>query len=385
MKNYIKSIKNDVINCRRTIHQNPELSYEEKETSNYIANELDKLGITYKRQSDNYGIIAYFNVDNASKTIAFRADMDALPLNEETNVNYSSKKSKCMHACGHDAHTAILLGFAKVLQEFKSELKNNIILVFQPAEEASPNGGAKAIINSGVLDGIDEIYGLHVWPEANVGEVMVKKGAMMANSDHFYVSINGKSSHAAEPHKGIDALSAACNWVSNIQTFISRGLDPFDNAVLTIGTFNSGVRYNVVSELTKIEGTCRTFSSKTRDYLENSLKNSLEALDKAYGTNSVLDYQRGYPALINNDEAVDKVIKAIIKSDLKVVYKDNASTGAEDFAFYLQKYKGAFFFLGTKYSGCFPLHHPKFNIDEDILLNGILVFTNLAFNNTNDD
>ena len=148
--------------------------------------------------------------------------MDALPLNEETNVNYSSKKSKCMHACGHDAHTAILLGFAKVLQEFKSELTNNIILVFQPAEEASPNGGAKAIINSGVLDGIDEIYGLHVWPEANVGEVMVKKGAMMANSDHFYVSINGKSSHAAEPHKGIDALSAACNWVGNIQTFISR-------------------------------------------------------------------------------------------------------------------------------------------------------------------
>lgn len=379
MKEYINSIKDEIIRFRRTIHANPELSYEEKQTSNFIAQELDAMGVSYERQKDNYGIVAYFKAKNPARTLAFRADMDALPLNEETNECYSSKIDKCMHACGHDAHTAILLGLAKTLKHYENELKNDILLVFQPAEEASPKGGAKAIIESGALDNIDEIYGLHVWPEAKAGEVMVKKGAMMANSDHFYVNIKGRSSHAAEPHKGIDSLVAASNWVSNVQAFVSRGLDPFDNAVLTIGTFNSGVRYNVVSELSKIEGTCRTFSAKTRNYLEKSLKESLVGLDATYGTTSTLDYQRGYPALINNDEAVENIINAVNKSGAKLIYKEFASTGAEDFAFYLEKYKGAFFFLGTGYEGCYPLHHSKFNIDENILQIGVLVFANLAF------
>lgn len=376
MRDYIKSIKDEIINHRRAIHANPELSNQEKQTSDYIANELDKLGVIYERQSTNYGIIARFKGE-INKTIAFRADFDALSINEETNLSFASKNANCMHACGHDAHAAILLGLAKVLSKFSP--KYNVILVFQPAEEDSPNGGAKRILESGVLDGVDMIYGLHVWPEAKAGEIMLRHGALMANSDHFYVDIVGKSSHAAEPHKGIDSLVAAANWVSSVQSFVSRGLNPFDNAVLTIGTFNSGVRYNVVAQNTKIEGTCRTYSDATRTYLEKSLENSLKALDMQFNTTSKLDYKRGYTALINDDYAVDNLIECLKENDIPYEYKKEPSMGAEDFAFYLKKIKGAFFFLGTGYEGCYPLHHPKFSIDENILELGVLTFAKLAF------
>lgn len=376
----IESIEKEVINWRRHLHRNPELSNNEKNTSEFIINILEQLQIKYEKQTDNYGIVAKISGKKAGKKIAFRADMDALPVTEENDILYKSEKNGVMHACGHDAHMAILLGTAKILKNFEDSISGEILLVFQPAEEASPNGGAKRIIASKALDGIDRIYGLHVWPEADSGKILFKDSSCMAASDHFYIDINGKSSHAAEPNKGIDALVAAANWIVAAQSIISREVSPMENIVFTIGTMNAGVRYNVVAENVKIEGTCRTFNPTTRDFIERRLNESLKAIDNFFQTKSYIDYQRGYCPLINDSEAISfaKEIGKKYIGEKFIIEAKEPSMCAEDFAFYLNDYKGAFFWLGTGYEGCAALHNSKFNIDENILKKGILLFSSLA-------
>lgn len=378
--NKIKAIEEDVINWRRYLHKNPELSNNEKNTSDFIIKILEELDVRYERQSDNYGIIAKIGLNKSQKKIAFRADMDALPVEEENEISYKSLKKGLMHACGHDAHMAILLGTAKILKTFEKDIKGEVLLVFQPAEEDSPNGGAKRIIASKALEGIDKIYGLHVWPEIESNKIALKEGAFMAASDHFYINIKGKASHAAEPNKGIDALVAAANWIVSTQSIISREISPMENVVFTIGTMNAGVRYNVVAENVRIEGTCRTFNPTIRDFIEKRLNDSLKALDSFFGTQSSIEYQRGYCSLINDDESIEfarKVVKEYLGIESLVEIKE-PSMCAEDFAFYLKDYKGAFFWLGTAYEGCSVLHNSKFNINESILKNGVLLFSSLA-------
>lgn len=376
----IKDIEKEIIKWRRHIHKNPELSNQEKNTSEYIAKILENLGINYERQNNNYGIIAKILGKHPGKKIAFRADMDALPVQEKNEVSYKSQKNGIMHACGHDAHMAILLGTAKILKKFEKHINGEILLIFQPAEEASPQGGAKRIIASKALEGIDRIYGLHVWPEKEVGKIVLKKGPCMAASDHFFIDITGKAGHAAEPDKSIDALVAAANWIVAAQSILSREISPMENIVFSIGTMNAGVRYNVVAENVKIEGTCRTFNPAVRDFIEKRLSDSLNAIDNFFGTKSSLDYERGYCSLINDEEAVEfakEVFKKYIGEEFVIEAKE-PSMCAEDFAFYLNDYKGAFFWLGTGYEGNEPLHNPKFNIDESILKKGVLLFSSLA-------
>lgn len=376
----IKNIEKEVIDWRRHFHRNPELSNNEKNTSEFIISILEKLQIKYEKQSDNYGIIARISGKKTGKKIAFRADMDALPVTEENEIPYKSQKNGVMHACGHDAHMAILLGTAKILKMFEDNIEGEILLIFQPAEEDSPNGGAKRIIASKALEGIDRIYGLHVWPEVIAGKVVLKDSACMAASDHFYIEITGKASHAAEPNKGVDALVAASNWVVAAQSIISREISPMENIVFTIGTMNAGVRYNVVAENVKIEGTCRTFSPTIRDFIEKRLSESLNAIDSFFGTKSSINYQRGYCSLINDSESINfaKEIGNKYLGENDIIEVKEPSMCAEDFAFYLNKYKGAFFWLGTGYEGCAALHNSKFNIDENILKKGILLFSSLA-------
>ncbi len=377
---YIKEIEKDIISWRRYLHENPELSNQEKNTSNFIVKILKNFDIEYERQSNNYGIVAKIKGNNPGKKIAFRADMDALPIQEENNIKYKSKKDGVMHACGHDSHMAILLGTICILNHFKYILNGEILFIFQPAEENSPTGGAKRIIESKVLEGIDRIYGLHVWPEARVGEILVKKGPFMAASDHFFVSIKGKSTHAAQPNNGIDALVAAANWITSMQSVISREIDPLESIVFTIGTINGGTRYNVVAENVLLEGTCRTFKPDIRDYIENRASEVLKGIDVLFKTKSRLDYRRGYCSLMNNDDAVEFAKGVLIKylGEDSVKEAEHPSMCAEDFAFYLKNYNGAFLWLGTGFDGNGPLHSPIFNIDEKILKKGVLCFCSLA-------
>lgn len=378
LRKYIAEFSEEIVKHRRHIHKNAELSNEEFKTSQYIIENLTKMNIKYERQETSTSIIAYIKGLKQGKKIAFRADMDALPINEETGLEFSSVNKNCMHACGHDAHSAILLGTAKVLKAYEKQIKGEIILIFQAAEEASPKGGAKRIMQSGVLKGVDRIYGLHVWPEANVGEILVKEGFFMAASDYFCIDIQGQSSHAAQPHKGVDALLAASEWVVNIHTLMARKFSAFDNVVLSIGKMKSGSKHNILSDFSHLEGTCRTFKEENRLLVEELIKQSLKSIDLRHKTSSICRYNRGYPALINNKECVIFAKDTMEKYGINVKFAQEASMCAEDYAVYLKDIQGAFLWLGTHYEGCYPLHHSKFSIDENILSLGVLAFCALA-------
>lgn len=377
VKDATKTYLPSIIDWRRHIHENPEISGEEKETSAYIQSILKKLGIPFKNDVFQHAVIGEIKGAKPGKTIALRADMDALPVTELTNLPFKSKHEGVMHACGHDSHMAICLGAAAVLNSMKDQLCGTVKLVFQPAEEEALINGAKHIIESGVLDDVDEIYGLHVWPELPVGQVGFKKGPLMAASDHFYVKIEGKSTHGAEPHNGIDAIMAAANWIVNVESIIARETNPMDNVVCTIGTFHSGVRYNVGAAEALLEGTCRTFDPAKRDYMERRLGESLKALDMMFGTKSTLDYKRGHSATINDSEAID-YIQSVGEAYLgkeACVNPPYPSMCAEDFSYYLEVKKGAFLWLGTGFDGNPALHNAKFTIDESILETGVTLMS----------
>lgn len=369
----VATYMDDVIAWRRHIHQHPEVSGQEKETSTYIQGVLDSLGIPYKNDVFQYAVIGIIQGVKPGKTVALRADMDALPIKEQTDLPFKSTNDGVMHACGHDSHMAILLGAAAVLNSMKDHLCGTIKLVFQPAEEEALINGAKNILASGILDDVEEIYGLHAWPDIPVGKIGFKKGNLMAASDHFYVHIKGKATHGAYPHQGKDAIVAAANWITAVESIVARETNPMENLVCTIGVFNAGQRYNVGAEDAYLEGTCRTYAPEKRDYIEARLGESLKALDLMFGTQSQLDYKRGHSATINNPDAID-FMEGVAKEYLGPEAIDHPlfpSMAAEDFGYYTQAIKGAFLWLGTGFEGNPALHNASFTIDESILKTGV--------------
>ena len=370
-------LSDSLVEWRRHFHQYPEVSGEEKETAAYIKEQLTKLGIPFKDAVYKYAVIGEIAGAKPGKTVALRADMDALPITEKTGLPFASKHDGVMHACGHDSHMAILLGAAAVLKSLQENLHGTVKLVFQPAEEEALFKGAQGIVDSGILDDVSEIYGLHVWPEISVGKVGLKKGNLMAASDRFCVHIKGKATHGAAPHLGTDAIVAAANWITSVESIVARETNPMDNLVCTIGVFNSGVRYNVGAEDAYLEGTCRTYRPEKRDYIERRLGESLKALDMMFGTTSVLDYKRGHGATINNDEAIDYMttIGKAYLGDNAIIYPEFPSMAAEDFSAYLTTIKGAFLWLGTGYEGNPALHNASFTIDETILKTGATIMS----------
>ncbi|MDU6788413.1 MAG: M20 family metallopeptidase [Veillonella sp.] len=341
IKKYAAQYKEQVIAWRRHIHSHPELSGQEKETSLFIQKTLGELGIPFVNDVSDYAVIGEIQGAHTGPVIALRADIDALPIHEETGLPFASQNEGVMHACGHDGHISILLGAAAVLQSIKDELHGTVKLVFQPSEEEALFPGAQGIVDSGILDDVDEIFGLHVWPQLPVGTVGLKKGHLMAASDHFLVHIHGKSTHGAEPHNGIDAIG--------------------------------GDRYNVGCGDVYLEGTCRTYEPAKRDYIERRLGESLQALDLMYKTKSTLDYKRGHGATTNDPDAIDyatSIVEKYLGKDA-VVHPEHPSMAAEDFSAYLHKIKGAFLWLGTGFEGNPALHNAGFTIDEKILESGI--------------
>lgn len=362
------------INTRRELHKIPELDFELPKTVAYVTSLLDEMGLTYKTGVGKSGIVVDIEGKNKDITIALRADMDALPILECGNKEYSSTISGHMHACGHDVHTAILLGVAKTISENRDSLPCNVRLLFQPAEETT--GGALPMIEDGCLEGVDAIFGLHVDPTIECGVIGIKYGAYCASSTDVIIEVEGKSCHGAYPSQGIDAIVATCGIVTNLQSVISRNIDSRDSAVLSFGKIIGGEKENIVAQNVRVSGTLRTLSLEIKNKVKERVKEMVEFTAKGYGATGKVTYRDSYTALINHDEYID-IVKENGKEllgDSGIYVKTLANMGVEDFAYFVEKIPGAFFNLGVgnkKKGITAPLHNDKFDIDEDSLKIGV--------------
>jgi len=377
----IQKISDDIYTYRRDFHQNPELSFQEYRTAETISKYLDSFGITHKTNIGGTGIVGEIDF-GSGPTIALRADMDALPIQEIGDLEYKSKNEGVMHACGHDGHMAILLGTANVLSKNKKIKKGKIRFIFQPAEEGG--GGARYMIEDGCLEGVDEIYGLHLWNYQPLGEIGVKEGPIMAAADMFDIIVKGKGGHGATPQGTIDAIVVASHLITALQTIVSRDTNPLENTVVTIGEISGGENFNVIADQVKLSGTTRAYTEKNRIMIKNRMKDIIDGVSKAFGSEIVLNYKEGYPPTINHKIPT----KYILDSASQVVGKGAGfpylSMGGEDFSYYLQNIPGCFFFIGSapdeKDTLSTPHHCSHFNIDERALLVGASVYINLIKN-----
>ncbi|NME35076.1 MULTISPECIES: M20 family metallopeptidase [Fusobacterium] len=377
-----KEIQEYLQNVRRKLHENPDISNEEERTAAIIIEELKKLkNFKIHQNIGGYGIIADLEGENPGKTIALRADMDALQIEEETGLSFESKNKGIMHACGHDNHMTMVLGAAYLLSKRREELSGKVRFIFQPAEELPPNGGAKRMIKEGVLEGVDAIFGMHVWPDLPLGKIGIKEGPLMAASDRFWIKIKGKSSHAAKPNEGIDALVAGAQFVTAVQTIVSRNADPMKSIVITLGKMQSGTRYNIVPGECTLEGTCRTFSSELSELTKKRMNEILNGICLLSGCTGEIRYEKGNMAVINKKEMTEYMSDKIkeLYGEEALVEVEPAMT-AEDFSFYLNEIPGAFVWIGTTGEGekVWPLHNSHYSPNEGVLWRGAALFAKLA-------
>ncbi len=381
----LESIYPEMVEIRRDLHMHPELSFQEKRTPEFIYNYLKNLNIDVKKNVGGNGVLGFLKGGKPGKTIALRADFDALPIDDEKDVPYKSKIPGVMHACGHDIHTAALLGVAKVLSEVREEINGNVVFIHQHAEELSP-GGAISMVEDGCLDGVDEVYGAHVevnWP---VGSIAVNEGYVQAASDAFHITINGKGGHGAEPHRSVDPIIIGCNLVVELQNIVSRHVDPLKPAVVTVGAFNSGNAPNVIPDKAYLKGTVRTYDKDVRIQIEKDLQLIAQKTGEKYNARIDVEYIKGYIALYNHP----KETEFIRKLALEIVGEDNVSIkppdmGGEDFAYYVDKVPGTFFWVGggnPEINAVYPHHHPKFDVDEKSMLNTGKVFISAILNSS---
>lgn len=369
--NRLEELYPELVEFRRDLHMYPELSFQEEDTPRKVADFLTNLGLEVKTGVGERGVVATLRGGKMGKTVAFRADFDALPIQDEKEVDYKSRIPGVMHACGHDIHTAALLGVAKVLSEVKDKLEGNVVFIHQFAEEVIP-GGAKSMIQDGCLDGVDTIYGAHVASHLPYGTIGMKEGHLMAAGDRFEIDILGVGGHGATPELTVDSLIVGSQLVLNLQQIVSRRVDPLKPAVVTVGSFNSGDAYNVIANKATIRGTVRTFDEDVRDLIEESIGQIAKSTCEGAGATENYLYERGYPAVWNHPnetKRVEELAKILIGEEN--VQKVTAHMGMEDFSYYLQKVPGTFFWVGGRnddLKAVYPHHHPKFNVDERSML-----------------
>lgn len=362
---------NEMVGIRRHLHEYPELSFEEVETPAYIAAFHRELGHEVREGVGGRGVVAILCSGKPGKTVALRADFDALAIQEENDVSYKSKVAGKMHACGHDGHTATLLGLAKALNAIKDEITGNVVFIHQHAEEVAP-GGAKPMIEDGCLDGVDVIFGMHLWAPTPLGEILVKDGAIMAAADKVEITVQGKGGHGAEPHHSIDAVTLASQFVVNAQQLVSRRIDPLKSAVLTIGHLEAINPFNVIADRVILAGTIRTFEEEVRSQMEQELEAVLNATCLAFGASYEYRYTRGYPPVYNHQKETEFVaqLASTVPGVEQVITCPPFMIG-EDFAYYLEKVPGTFFFTGAKkpeWETAYPHHHARFDFDERAML-----------------
>ncbi|WP_409304559.1 amidohydrolase [Peribacillus sp. SCS-155] len=361
----------EMISIRRYLHQYPELSFQETKTAAFIADFYQKLGIEFRSSVGGNGVVARVAGKKPGKTVALRADFDALPIQDEKDVPYKSKMDGVMHACGHDGHTATLLLLAKALNTLKDELEGEYVFIHQHAEEYAP-GGAKPMIEDGCLDGVDAIFGTHLWATAPTGTIQYRVGPIMAAADRFEIVIQGKGGHGAQPHKTRDAIVAAAQLVIALQQIVARRVDPIESAVVTVGSFVADNAFNVIADKAKIIGTVRTFNEDVRDLIEKEIERVAGGITQASDCTYEYVYHRGYPAVVTHEAETRHVIQmAQTVDEVNRIEEIAPEMGGEDFAYYLQKVKGTFFFTGALADGVevvYPHHHPKFDFDEKAML-----------------
>ncbi len=378
----IDSLKDKVIRVRRDIHKHPELSGHEEHTKYLVKGILEIEGYEIKEFEGHHGLLADLIVDPDKPFVAIRADMDALPIQEQTGKPYASEVRGVMHACGHDAHTAIAVGSAIAMMQVKDQLPWNVRFIFQPSEEVN-EGGASQMIEDGALEGVKAIFGLHVYPYLMTGQIGYKYGVMMASADTFEIEIFGKSAHGARPHEGVDAILVASMCVNSLNHIISRRIDPLHPAVISLGTIEGGTAPNVICDHVRLTGTVRTVNEGVRKKIPEMMEDAVKGNCHSMGATYNFHYNFGNPELINTDWAVDIVVqeaKKILGEENVVDLKDPVM-GGEDFSRYLQLVPGAFFRLGVcnpKKNTCVSQHNPKFDIDEDALPIGMKVLSAAA-------
>ncbi len=364
-----REMKPWLVEVRRRLHRNPELGLEERETADTIQGWLQELGIeSWRRDTAVVGLI---RGAQPGGTVALRADMDALPIREEGHADYCSRKDGLMHACGHDAHMAIQLGAARLLQEHREGLRGNVKLLFQPAEET--DGGALAMIRAGCLEDprVDRIYGLHVMPHLPVGSVELKKGVLM------------RSAHGASPETGIDAVLIAANVVLSLHALVSRCVSPLEELVFSVGTIHGGVTSNILADSVEMKATLRTTNQDVRDAFLARVRTIVEDLPRVFGGSGALEVRHGYEALVNHDQAVEAIeatAKELLGPD-RITWKGKPSLGVEDFAYFVKERPGAYYHLGCGNEAAgvtAPLHSARFDIDEDCLVIGTAMQSQLA-------
>ncbi|WHX69680.1 amidohydrolase [Peribacillus frigoritolerans] len=374
LMNMLEARKGEIVQIRRHLHENPELSFKEEKTAQYIIDFYKGKGVSIQTNVGNgLGIIVTIEGGKPGKTIGLRADFDALPITEEAEVPFRSKNEGVMHACGHDGHTAYLLVLADCINELKDSLSGTIKIIHQHAEETPP-GGAKSMMESGVLDELDAVFGIHLFPSHPAGVVGYRGGYSMAGRTYFKLAIKGVGGHGSSPHMANDAIVAGAHFVTAVQTVISRRLNPFDMGVVTIGSFDGKGSFNVIKDRIEIEGDVRYMTAETQQLIDKEIHRIVKGIETEFDVQCELTYVPDYPPLYNDPELTEFVknsLESMNDKEIKKVVEFPVFSGSEDFSYYAEKIPGCFFYIGCKPKGvekAYFNHHPKFDIDEDALL-----------------
>lgn len=367
----LDEIYGELVSWRRHLHQHPELSFHEKKTALFVADKLRNWGFDVRENVGGGGVVARIKGEGSGPTVALRADIDALPIQDEKACEYASLVPGVMHACGHDGHTATLLGVAKVISERRAELPGEIVLLFQHAEEVSP-GGAAPMIADGALEDVDAIYGVHLWSLLPYGTISSLEGPIMAATDELKIEIRGRGGHGGMPHQTIDAIAIGAHLVVNLQSIVSRNVDPTESCVISIGSIKAGTGFNVIAEKAFLSGTVRTFNREVQDLVRRRIEEVVAATCRMFQADYHLEYKQGYPAVVNDPREVSRFFtvgpQVVPESQVQEMPKVMV---AEDFAYYLQQVPGCFMFVGAGNADqgiIYPHHHPKFDFDERAML-----------------
>lgn len=366
-----KALEEYMVSLRRHFHQHPEKSMEERETTAFIMAQLNEMGIPHRKLSPS-GVVAEIAGGRPGKTVALRADMDALTIQEETGLPFASQTEGLMHACGHDLHMAGLLGAARLLWQERQSLGGNVRLIFQPGEEVGK--GAKAVIEQGGMEGVDMVFGMHNMPSLPAGTVAGSKGPVFSAADYFKITIQGKAGHGATPEDAIDATVAASALVMNLQPLVSREISSLESLVITVGQLHSGTRFNIISGEAVLEGTVRSFDPTIHDMVPGAMERVVEGIARAYRVEATLEYDKVAKACVNEEGFTDLCLRSAGK--VAQVAPEGRQMIAEDFSEYMQLCPGAFFLYG---SGCeYPLHSDHFAGDEQALITACAMYAQVA-------
>ena len=379
LKKDIREIKESIVKTRRDLHRIPETAYTEKKTADYVTRCLKTLDLDVQTGIAQYGVVGVMDTGKPGKTLLIRSDMDALPIAEETGLKFASTHDGAMHACGHDGHMSMVLGAATVLSKMKNHLKGTVKFIFQPAEEGP--GGARPMIEQGVMQNptVDYAIGCHLWPDITEGTIGVKAGPLMAAMDRFDLRIIGRGGHGAMPHLCVDALEVGTQVVNALQRIASRQMHPLQPSVVTVGSFHAGSAFNVIAGEAELCGTTRTFDRDIWNTWPERLDKIIGGVCESMGARYELNYTQGYPPLLNDAD----MARVVATCAAKIVGQENviepeSTMGGEDMAFYLEKSKGCFFFLGVGREGGSSLHTSRFDFNEDVLLLGTETYCRVA-------